>query len=168
MGIFNEHNFDALNTSGKKGARGPPGIGFKVTDDGNYDMENKKIVNIGTATTLNDVVDFKFVRNTFVNKRFPLVSSNLDMQSNITVSQKDTVNKEYGDTHYLKLDGTTHMTGDLDLRGNKIISPGEINMNRKLIKDLDTDENDDLSAVNMITLKTKIQPKAEKLMLILN
>ena len=117
-------------------------------------MQDKKIVNIGTATGLNDVVDFKFVRNTFVNKRFPLVSSNLDMQSNrITslatpVSQKDAANKEYGDTHYLKLDGTTHMTGDLDLRGNKIISPGEINMNRKLIKDLDTDENDDLSAVN--------------------
>ena len=45
------------------------------------------------------------------------------------------------------------MTGDLDLRGNKLILPGEINMNRKLIKDLNTDENDDLSAVNMVTLK---------------
>ena len=171
MGIFNEHSSDSDtggNPKGIKGGRGPPGIGFKLTDDGNYDMQDKKIVNIGTATGLNDVVDFKFVRNTFVNKRFPLVSCNLDMQSNrITslatpVSQKDAVNKEYGDTHYLKLDGTTHMTGDLDLRGNKIISPGEINMNRKLIKDLDTDENDDLSAVNMITLKNKIQPKADK------
>ena len=54
----------------------------------------------------------------------------------------------------LQVDGSSHMTGDLDLRGNKIILPGEINMNRKLIKDLDTDENDDLSAVNMVTLKT--------------
>ena len=45
------------------------------------------------------------------------------------------------------------MTGDLDLRGNKLILPGEINMNRKLIKDLDTDETDDLLAVNMATLK---------------
>ena len=53
----------------------------------------------------------------------------------------------------LQVDGSSHMTGDLDLRGNKIILPGEINMNRKLIKDLDTDENDDLSAVNMVTLK---------------
>ena len=45
------------------------------------------------------------------------------------------------------------MTGDLDMRGQKIKLPGEINMNRKLIKDLDTDESDDLSAVNMATLK---------------
>ena len=45
------------------------------------------------------------------------------------------------------------MTGDLDLRGNKLLLPGEINMNRKLIKDLNTDESDDLSAVNMVTLK---------------
>ena len=45
------------------------------------------------------------------------------------------------------------MTGDLDLRGNKLINPGEIEMNRKLITNLNTDEDNDLSAVNMITLK---------------
>ena len=60
------------------------------------------------------------------------------------------------------LDGTTHMVGDLDLRGNKIILPGEIQMDRKLITNLDTDENQDLSAVNMITLKNKVEPKADK------
>ena len=37
--------------------------------------------------------------------------------------------------------------------GNKLFLPGEINMNRKLIKDLNTDESDDLSAVNMAKLK---------------
>ena len=60
------------------------------------------------------------------------------------------------------LDGTTHMVGDLDLRGNKIILPGEIQMDRKLITNLNTDENQDLSAVNMITLKNKVEPKADK------
>ena len=30
----------------------------------------------------------------------------------------------------LLLDGRNHMTGDLDLRGNKIIFPGEIDMDR--------------------------------------
>ena len=54
------------------------------------------------------------------------------------------------------------MVGDLDLRGNKIILPGEIQMDRKLITNLDTDENQDLSAVNMITLKNKVEPKADK------
>ena len=35
-------------------------------------------------------------------------------------------------------------------------------MDRKLITNLDTDENQDLSAVNMITLKNKVEPKADK------
>ena len=65
-------------------------------------------------------------------------------------------------TSVLLLDGTTHMVGDLDLRGNKIILPGEIQMDRKLITNLDTDENQDLSAVNMLTLKNKVEPKADK------
>ena len=59
----------------------------------------------------------------------------------------------------LQVDGSSHMTGDLDLRGNKLILPGEINMNRKLITNLDVDEDNDLSAVNMITLK-KFHPNA--------
>ena len=59
------------------------------------------------------------------------------------------------------------MTGDLDLRGNKIIFPSEIDMDRKLITNLDTDSNQDFSAVNMITLKNKVETKADKIMLIL-
>ena len=54
------------------------------------------------------------------------------------------------------------MTGDLDLRGNKIILPGEIDMDRKLITNLDTDPNQDLSAVNMVTLKNNVGSKADK------
>ena len=57
------------------------------------------------------------------------------------------------------VDGSTHMTGDLDLRGNKLIFPSEIDMDRKLITNLDTDENDDLSAVNMITMKNEAAKK---------
>ena len=65
-------------------------------------------------------------------------------------------------TEVLLLDGRNHMTGDLDLRGNKIILPGGVDMDRKLITNLDTDPNQDLSAVNMTTLKTNIGSKADK------
>ena len=54
------------------------------------------------------------------------------------------------------------MTGDLDLRGNKIILPGEIDMDRKLITNLGADPNQDLSAVNMVTLKNNVRLKADK------
>ena len=65
-------------------------------------------------------------------------------------------------TDVILVNGRNHMTGDLDLRGNKIISPSEIDMDQKLITNLDTDLNQDLSAVNMITLKNKVEPKADK------
>ena len=65
-------------------------------------------------------------------------------------------------TDVILVNGRNHMTGDLDLRGNKIILPGEIDMDRKLITNLDVDPNQDLSAVNMLTLKNKVEPKADK------
>ena len=66
---------------------------------------------------------------------------------------KGQLDKKPDSTAVLLLNSQNHMTGDLDTRGKKIVLPGEININRKLIKDLNTDENDDLSAVNMATLK---------------
>ena len=116
--------------------RGLPGVGFKLTDTGDYDMQNKKLVNVDEGDNNQDVVN----------------------KHQLDVGLQTKPNK----TDVLLLDGTTHMVGDLDLRGNKIILPGEIQMDRKLITNLDTDENQDLSAVNMITLKNKVEPKADK------
>ena len=65
-------------------------------------------------------------------------------------------------TDVILVNGRNHMTGNLNLGGNQIISPGGINMNRKLIADLDVDPNQDLSAVNMITLKNTVNPKTDK------
>ena len=36
--------------------RGLPGVGFKLTDNGNYDIENKKITNVAQGTNGSDVV----------------------------------------------------------------------------------------------------------------
>ena len=99
-------------------------------------MQNKKLVNVDEGENNQDVVN----------------------KHQLDVGLQTKPNK----TDVLLLDGTSHMVGDLDLRGNKIIFPGEIQMDRKLITNLDTDENQDLSAVNMITLKNKVEPKADK------
>ena len=40
----------------------------------------------------------------------------------------------------LQVENSWHMNGNLNLRGQKLINPGEIEMNRKLITNLDTDE----------------------------
>ena len=132
-GLLSDQSYQTAN---KYVQRGLPGVGFKLTVMGDYDMQNKKLVNVDEGENNQDVVN----------------------KHQLDVGLQTKPNK----TSVLLLDGTTHMVGDLDLRGNKIILPGEIQMDRKLITNLDTDENQDLSAVNMITLKNKVEPKADK------
>ena len=109
--------------------------GFKLDKNNNYDMQQKRLANLAEAVDADDAITKHQMEVGLANK----VDS----------------------TSVLLLDGRNHMTGDLDMRGNKIILPGEIDMNRKLITNLDTDQNQDLSAVNMATLKTNIGQKVD-------
>ena len=49
-------NHDDLHGQGKIGSRGLPGIGFKLDANNDYDMQNKKLVNVKQGTNNNDVV----------------------------------------------------------------------------------------------------------------
>ena len=110
--------------------------GFKLDKNNNYDMQQKRLANLAEAVDADDATTKHQMEVGLASKADP--------------------------TNVLLLDGKNHMTGDLDMRGNKIILPGEIDMNRKLITNLDTDQNQDLSAVNMVTLKTNIGQKVDK------
>ena len=116
---------------GKDGKDGLPGVGFKLTSSGDFDLQKKRLTNVAEGTENSD---------------------------SVTKHQVDALKIQLK-ADSLQVDGSSHMTGDLDLRGQKLINPGEIEMNRKLITNLETDENNDLSAVNMITLK-KFHPNA--------
>ena len=95
MGISNDniHNPHTLNTGATQGQRGPPGVGFKLTSDGNYDVDNKKLTNVATPTTNADAATKKYIDDHIGN-----------------VHQ----------TGYLKKDGSVAMTGDLNVGGHKI------------------------------------------------
>ena len=65
MGIFNEHStsqtYSPSGVGGSElprpaGPRGPPGIGFTLTQDGNCDLENKKLTNVQNGDGNNDVM----------------------------------------------------------------------------------------------------------------
>lgn len=43
--------------------RGPPGDGFKINMDGNYDMDNKRLCNIGDPVDDHDAISAKFMRD---------------------------------------------------------------------------------------------------------
>ena len=112
--------------------------GLKLDSNNNYDIEGKRLANVGQGIDADDAVVMH-----------QMASLDTGLETKLSQLKADS----------LQVDGSSHMTGDLDLRGQKLILPGEINMNRKLITNLDTDENNDLSAVNMITLK-KFHPNA--------
>ena len=106
--------------------------GLKLDVNNNYDIEGKRLANVGQGVDDDDAV---------VMHQFVLLD--IGLETKLTQLKADS----------LQVDGSSHMTGDLDLRGQKLINPGQIEMNRKLITNLNTDEENDLSAVNMITLK---------------
>ena len=112
--------------------------GLKLDANNNYDIEGKRLANVGQGIDDYDAV----VMRQFATHDSILTAKLVQLRADS-----------------LQVDGSSHMTGDLDLRGQKLINPGEIEMNRKLITNLDTDEDNDLSAVNMITLK-KFHPNA--------
>ena len=137
MGVFNNlqlHDFDIKEYM--KSVNEKIQTGFKLDKNNNYDMQQKRLTNLAEAVDADDAITKHQMEVGLANK----VDS----------------------TSVLLLDGRNHMTGDLDMRGNKIILPGEINMNRKLITNLAVDQNQDLSAVNMATLKTTIRQKVNK------
>ena len=239
-GVLNFNHF--MNS---RGLRGLPGIGFKLDANNDYDMQNKKLVNVKQGTNNNDVVtksqldseiakipsadttqfvkktgatmngdlilqpqpypihgntnkaiSYNTARNIFLSKKEGgSMLQSLDMNNHFITNIKDPVNTDHGvnkkyvdnqlakkldkDTtidmkdnaitnvkfpvnqkdvatveyitqritnsqkNYLKLDGTTSMSGDLNLNNNKIIN-------------LQTDSKNSKSAVNVELMENEI------------
>ena len=90
MGIFNEHT----DKSFAKGIQGAPGVGFNLTCDGDYDITNKKLKNVGAPSDNTDAATKKYV--------------------------DDNSSGSFDDSSLLKKDGSRKMTGNLNMDNNKI------------------------------------------------
>ena len=55
MGIFNQHSINHQQRF-LRGIQGSPGVGFSLTRDGNYDMNNKKLKNVGEGVESSDAI----------------------------------------------------------------------------------------------------------------
>ena len=246
-------NFNHLMNS--RGPRGLPGIGFKLDANNDYDMQNKKLVNVKQGTHNNDVVTKSqldseiakipsVVTSQFVKKTgatmtgdlilqpqsYPIhgntnkiisyetmraiflskkeggsMLQSLDMNNHFITNIKDpvnsdhAVNKKYVDNqlakkldkgakidmknksiinlnlptdprdaacvefvnyrlsetqkNYLKLDGTTSMSGDLNLNNNKIINLQTDSKNSKSAVNVELMENEITGLRNLVTQK---------------
>ena len=240
---------------GLRGLRGLPGIGFKLDDNNDYDIQNKKMVNVKQGTHNNDVVtksqldseiakipsadttqfvkktgatmngdlilqpqpypihgntnkviSYNTIRNIFLSKKEGgSMLQSLDMNNHFITNIKDPVNSDHGvnkkyvdnqlakkldknaaidmkdkaitnvkfpvnqkdvatveyitqritnsQKNYLKHDGTTSMSGDLNLNNNKIINLQTDSKNSKSAVNVELMENEITDLRNLITQK---------------
>ena len=127
MGIFNEQSFDHPFA---KGIPGAPGVGFSLTADGNYDMNKKKLTNVGAPSNTTDAATKKYVDDNSSGSPSTsrlTVDSNIDMKNTYRITNlstpldaKEPPTKEYVDNTFLDRDGSYPMKGDLNMDNNRI------------------------------------------------
>ena len=49
--------------------RGPSEVGFQLTEDGQFDIQNKRLCNVAVAVAENDVVTLYTLKKSFMSKR---------------------------------------------------------------------------------------------------
>ena len=129
MGIFNEQSFDHPFA---KGIQGAPGVGFSLTANGNYDMNQKRFTNVAPPISNNDSATKKYVDD---NSSGPhstsqlTVDSHIDMKNTYRITNlstpldgKDPPTKDYVDNTFLDRDGSYPMKGNLNMDNNRILN----------------------------------------------
>ena len=132
MGIFNKQSFDHPFA---KGIQGAPGVGFSLTSDGNYDMNKKRLTNIGAPSDNTDAATKKYVDDNSSGSPTTTrltVDSNIDMKDTYRIlnlkapsDADEAATKSYADDNSLKTNGTKPMTHDLSLGSYRITHLGD-------------------------------------------
>ena len=254
-GVPRTNSRNSISLRGLRGLRGLPGIGFKLDVNNDYDIQNKKLVNVKEGTNNDDVVtksqlDSEIAKipgvdaTQFVKKTGATMSGDLilqpqpypihgnmnkalsyeaariiflskkeggsmlqplDMNNHFITNIKDPVNSDHGvnkkyvdnqlakkldkgakidmknksiinlnlptnqrdaaclefvnyrlsetQKNYLKLDGTTSMSGDLNLNNNKIVNLQTDSKNSKSAVNVELMENEITGLRNLVTQK---------------
>ena len=125
--------------------KGLPGVGFKVTDDGDYDIQNKKLRNVASPQTNNDAttksyVDTK-VNNTLKNDGTDKMSGLLDMNFNRIENvgagrhnTNDALTHAQLEFNYMDLNtdsGLIEMQNGIDMQNKEITNLKDARLNHK-------------------------------------
>ena len=156
MGIFNQHsNNQPQQQRFLRGIQGSPGVGFSLTSDGNYDMKNKKLKNVGEGvassdavtkhqleTAINSKINTSPSLNNYVKKDSPEVAADLDMKGYGIKNLKVTPRDDASATSRKYVDGKLNTKADksdfnnyLKLDGSKQMQ-GNLQMNNNRITNL--------------------------------
>ena len=156
MGIFNQHsNNQPQQQRFLRGIQGSPGVGFSLTSDGNYDIKNKKLKNVGEGvassdavtkhqleTEINSKINSSPSLNNYVKKDSPEVAADLDMKGfsikNMKInpiSDKSAVSAKYLDGKLNTKADKSDLNNYLKLDGSKQMQ-GNLQMNNNRITNL--------------------------------
>ena len=181
MGIFNEHSNDQPQQQGfLRGMQGSPGVGFSLTKDGNYDMVNKKLKNVGEGVESNDAITKhqlhvslntkldKTSLNNYVKKNSPEVGADLDMKGYAIKNMKVTpggdasaTSRKYVDRKLDTKANKNDLNSYLKLDGSNQMS-ANLRMNGKRITGLTNVPAYDGEATNKKYVDVKLNTKADK------
>ena len=180
MGIFNQHSNNQPQQSFLRGLRGSPGVGFSLTRDGNYDMNNKKLKNVGEGVESSDAVtkhQLEVSMNTkanktsltrYVKRNSPEVAADLDMKGFAIKNLKVTPRGDASATSRKYVDGKLGTKADqndlnayLKRDGSNQMS-GNLQMNGKRVVGLTNVPAYNGEATNKRYVETKLNDKANK------
>ena len=178
MGIFNQHSNNQQQRF-LRGIQGSPGVGFSLTRDGNYDMNNKKLKNVGQGVESSDAITKhqlevsmntkldKASLNNYVKKNSPEVGGDLDMKGFAIKSLKVTpggdasaTSKKYVDRKLGTKADKTSLTRYVKKNSREV--GADLDMKGFEVKNMRLTPNGDLSATSKKYVDTKVNKKANK------
>lgn len=77
------------NKSSKIGRRGPPGPGFRITDDGHFNLEDKRLCNLAEREDSKDTIYLRVAQNLIKDEVQSLNEESLLMRQDIDVIIQD-------------------------------------------------------------------------------
>lgn len=75
----------------KEGSRGPPGVGYKITEDGQFDADDKRICNLAHPTRPGDAVNLLFITQLLDAELRNIKTTIFELKKNIAHLQQQQV-----------------------------------------------------------------------------
>ena len=140
---YSNGQVQSSSDSGKaqKGDPGLPGIGFYLTDDGNFDLDGKRLTDVADPVDNGDAVTKGYVDTKNSQQNIAINSKAEKVYVDSENSKRDiAINSKAEKNEVLLLDGSQSMNANLNLNNKKITNLG--------------DATDNKDAVNFSQLKT--------------
>ena len=139
--------------------KGLPGVGFKLTDAGDYDIQNKKLRNVAPPETNNDATTKSYVDNKAL-----LVDGSNKMLGALNMDNRRIENVAPARHGFSDAVSSLHLTTfffDLNTNDGKIEAQNPIDMKNEKISNL-AEGTDNSDAITKHQLETGLAPKADK------